>query len=182
MTRAGFREVPEERKDDPMANTDITPTTPLTPRPRDIFAALREDMDRLFERFEHGWPRWPMMPSAFGRQMQTLTVPDLDIRENTKAITIEAELPGVDEKDVTVTLANGVLTIKGEKKQEKEEKGESYHLSERTFGSFERSIRLPDTIDESKVEAKFDKGVLKVTAAKKPEAVQSERKIQITKG
>ena len=80
-----------------------------------------------------------------------------------------------------LTLANGVLTIKGEKKQEKEEKGESYHLTERSFGSFERSIRLPDTVDDTKVEAKFDKGVLKVTAAKKPEAVKAERKIEIKK-
>ena len=82
---------------------------------------------------------------------------------------------------MTVTLTNGVLTIKGEKKQEKEEKGESYHLTERSFGSFERSIRLPDSVDEAKVEAEFDKGVLKVTAAKKPEAVKAERKVEIKK-
>jgi HSP20 family protein len=74
-----------------------------------------------------------------------------------------------------------VLTIKGEKKQEKEDKGENYHVTERSFGSFERSIRLPETIDEGKVEAKFDKGVLKVTAAKKPEAVKAERRIEIKK-
>ena len=74
-----------------------------------------------------------------------------------------------------------MLTIKGEKKHEKEEKGENYYLAERSFGSFERSIRLPDTVDESKIEAKFDKGVLKVTAAKKPEAVKAERKIEIKK-
>jgi HSP20 family protein len=74
-----------------------------------------------------------------------------------------------------------VLTVKGEKKQEKEDKGENYHRSERSFGSFERSIRLPDTVDDAKVEAKFDKGVLKVTAAKKPEAVRAERRIEIKK-
>ena len=74
-----------------------------------------------------------------------------------------------------------MLTIKGEKKQEKEEKSDSYYLAERSFGSFERSLRLPDTVDETKVEAKFDKGVLKVTAAKKPEAVKAERKIEIKK-
>jgi HSP20 family protein len=146
-------------------------------RQRDILAAMRDDMDRLLECFEHGWPRWPTL---FSRD-ERLTVPELDARESTDAITVEAELPGVDEKDVTVTLANGILTIKGEKKQEKEEKGESYHLTERSFGSFERSIRLPDTIDDAKVEAKFDKGVLKVTAAKKPEAVKAERKIEIKK-
>ena len=85
-------------------------------------------------------------------------VPELDVRENTNSITIEAELPGVEEKDVSVTLANGVLTIKGEKKQEKEEKSESYHLTERSFGSFERSLRLPDTVDDAKVEAQLRQG------------------------
>lgn len=161
-----------------MPKTDIAKSAerPIA-RQRDIFAAMRDDMDRLFERFEHGWPRWP---TTFSRD-ERLAVPELDVRESTDAITVEAELPGVDEKDVTVTLANGVLTIKGEKKQEKEEKGESYHLTERSFGSFERSIRLPDIIDEAKVEAKFDKGVLKVTAVKKPEAVKAQRKIEIKK-
>jgi HSP20 family protein len=161
-----------------MAKTEITKSPETTPsRPRDIFSAMRDEMDRVFERFEHGWPRWP----ALLRREGVITVPELDVRENTNSIVVEAELPGVDEKDVTVTLVNGVLTIKGEKKQEKEEKGENYYLAERSFGSFERAIRLPDTVDEAKVEAKFDKGVLKVTAAKKPEAVKAERKIEIKK-
>jgi HSP20 family protein len=124
---------------------------------------MRDEMDRMVERFEHGWPRWP----ALFRREGTFTVPEFDVRENATAIVVEAELPGVDEKDVTVTLANGMVTVKGEKKHEKEEKGENYYLAERSFGSFERSIRLPDTIDESRLEAKFDKGVLKVTASKK---------------
>ncbi|HEY7548570.1 MAG TPA: Hsp20/alpha crystallin family protein [Hyphomicrobiaceae bacterium] len=162
-----------------MPKTDIAKSgeRPMA-RPRDIFSAMRDDMDRLFERFEHGWPRWP---TALGRA-EGMTVPELDVRESANAVTVEAELPGVDEKDVSVTLANGVLTIKGEKKQESEKKGENYHVTERSFGSFERSILLPDSIDESKVEAKFDKGVLKVSAAKKPEAVKAERKIEIKKG
>jgi HSP20 family protein len=138
---------------------------------------MRDEMDRVFERFEHGWPRWP---SLFRRNGE-LTVPDFDVRENTNSIVVEAELPGVDEKEVTVTLSNGVLTIKGEKKQQKEEKSENYYLAERSFGTFERAIRLPDTVDDAKVEAKFDKGVLKVTAAKRPEAVKAERKIEIKK-
>ena len=161
-----------------MAKTEITKSSETTPsRPRDVFSAMHDEMDRVFERFEHGWPRWPTL----FRREGAITVPELDVRENTNAIVVEAELPGVDEKDVSVTVANGVLTIKGEKKHEKEEKGENYYLAERSFGSFERSIRLPDTVDDAKVEAKFDKGVLKVTAAKKPEAVKAERKIEIKK-
>ena len=77
--------------------------------------------DRMFERFEQGWPR---LPAVFRRDV-SITIPELDVRENTNSIVVEAELPGVDEKDVTVTLANGILTIKGEKKHEKEEKAEN---------------------------------------------------------
>ena len=161
-----------------MAKTEITKSSEKSVRaPHDIFSAMRDEMDRMFERFEHGWPRWP----ALFRRNGDFAVLNLDVREDTNSIVVEAELPGVDEKDVSVTLANGMLTIKGEKKHEKEEKGESYYLTERSFGSFQRAIRLPDTVDDAKVEAKFDKGVLKVTAAKKPEAVKAERKIEIKK-
>ena len=146
-------------------------------RPRDVFTAMRDEMDRMFDRVENGWPRWP----ALFRRDGDVMVPELDVRESTEAVTVEAELPGVEEKDVSVTLANGVLTIKGEKKSEKEEKSDNYYLSERSFGSFERSIRLPESVDDAKIEAKFDKGVLKVTAAKKAEAVKAERKIEIKK-
>jgi len=137
---------------------------------------MPDEMDKMFERFEHGFPRWLLRHGTGG-----LTVPELDVRENTTSITVEAELPGVEEKDISVTLANGVLTIKGDKKEAKEVKSESVYLSERSYGAFERSLRLPETIDETKVDAKFDKGVLKITAAKKPEAVKAERKIEIKK-
>jgi HSP20 family protein len=159
-----------------MAKTEITKSSEKSvTAPHDIFSVIRDEMDRLFDRIEHGWPRWP----AMFRRNGDFAAPNLDVRENTNSIVVEAELPGVDEKDVSVTLANGMLTITGEKKHEKEEKSESYYLTERTFGSFQRAIRLPDTVDDAKVEAKFDKGVLKVTAAKKPEAVKAERKIEI---
>jgi HSP20 family protein len=78
-----------------------------------------------------------------------------------------------------VTVANGNITIKGEKNQSLEEKNENFFLSERTYGSFERTRRLPDSVDENKIQAKFDNGVLKVTASKKPEAVKAARKIEI---
>lgn len=162
-----------------MPKTDITKPSETSPsHPRDVFSAMRDEMDRVFGRYERAWP----FPSLFGRESRSLMMPELDVRENSNSITIEAELPGVDEKDVSITLANGVLTIKGEKKQEKEEKAENYHLTERTFGSFQRSISLPDTVDDTKVEARFDKGLLKVTAAKKPEAVKAERRIEIKNG
>ena len=160
-----------------MAKTEIAKASD-TARPRDIFSVMRSEMDRMFERFEHGFPRFP---NLFRAENGTVVVPELDVRDNTTSITIEAELPGVEEKDVSVTLVNGVLTIKGEKKHNKEEKTENYYLAERSYGAFERSLPLPDSVDEAKVEAKFDKGVLKITAMKKPEAVKAQRKIEIKK-
>ena len=163
-----------------MAKTDITkPAGAEVSASRDIFTAMRDEMDRMFERFEHGFPRWPALFRHAGGN--GIVVPELDVRESATFMTIKAELPGVDEKDISVTLANGVLTIKGEKKQSREEKNESFHLTERSYGSFERSLRLPDSIDETKVDAKFDKGVLKVTCVKKPEAIAAERRIEIKK-
>jgi len=162
-----------------MATTEISKSSDTAvSRPRDIFGAMRDEMDKIFQRFEQGFPRWP---SLLRHGNGGIMVPELDVRENTTSITVEAELPGVEEKDVSVTLANGILTIKGEKKQAKEEKSENVYVSERSYGTFERSLRLPETIDETKVDAKFEKGVLKVTAAKKPEAVKAERKIEIKK-
>lgn len=162
-----------------MAKTEITKLGETSPaRPRDLVSAMRDEMDRVFGRFE----RDLRFPSVFGREGRSaVMMPELDVRESSDSITIEAELPGVEERDVAVTLANGVLTIKGEKKQEKEEKSASYFITERSFGSFQRSLRLPNTVDDSKVEARFEKGVLKVTAAKKPEAVKAERRIEIRK-
>jgi HSP20 family protein len=163
-----------------MAKTEIakSPETSVS-RPRDIFSAMRDEMDRMFERFDADWPRLPGMFRRTGGA--SMVVPELDVRENGDAFTIEAELPGVEEKDVSVTLANGLLTIKGEKKDEREEKGETYYRSERSFGAFERALRLPDTVDDSRIEARFDKGVLTITAPKRPEAVKAERKIEIRK-
>src|SRR5262245_6105100 len=164
-----------------MPNIEIAkPGSAPASRPRDVFDAMRQEMNRLLEHFESGGQRWP---SLFGRRGGgvELVVPELDVRESSEGLAIEAELPGVDEKDVSVTLAGGILTIKGEKKQEREEKSDNYHLAERSFGAFERSLHLPDTVDDSKVEARFEKGVLKITAAKKPEAVKAERKIDIKK-
>ena len=163
-----------------MANTELTKGNGGPGhRPTDIFGTMRNEMDRMFERFEHGWPRWPAtLARGFERDMM---VPELDVHDNGKQLTIEVDLPGVDEKDVSVTLANGMLTIKGEKKTEREEKKESYYMAERSYGAFERSLRMPDTIDENKLEAKFDKGVLRIVAEKKPEAVKAEKRIEIRK-
>ena len=104
-----------------------------------------------------------------------------DIGEDDKAIEISAEMPGMDEDDVDLTLSDGVLTIKGEKKAEHEEKDKNYHLTERRYGAFQRSFRLPDTVEEGKVKASFDKGVLKVLLPKTVAAKSKTKKIAISK-
>ncbi len=165
-----------------MAETQPTnkPNVPARGRVVDPFTALRDEMDRMLGRFEQGWPRWPV---ALGHGLEAEAMwPELDVHDDAKQLTVEVDLPGVEEKDVNVTLANGLLTIKGEKKSQREEKKNNYYVSERSYGSFERSIRMPDTIDENKLEARFDKGVLRIFAQKKPEAVPIEKRIEIKKG
>jgi HSP20 family protein len=104
-------------------------------------------------------------------------VPRLDVSETEREIKVTAELPGMDEKDVNVTLEGDVLTLKGEKKAEAEEKGKNFHRVERTYGSFQRVITLPAEVDATKVTAGFKKGVLTVTLAKSPAA--QTRKIEV---
>ena len=140
------------------------------------FGSLQRDMERLFEDFSRDFGWGP--PAAAGAGM----APRVDVSETDSEIKIEAELPGVDEKDVEVVLSNGRLTIKGEKKQEKEEKKKDYHMVERSYGSFARSIALPFQADPDKVKATFAKGVLNVTVPKPPEVKAKEKKIAIGKG
>ena len=101
--------------------------------------------------------------------------------ETDKAYEVTAELPGMDESNIEVKLADDVLTIKGEKKEEKEEKKKDYYVSERRFGSFQRSFTVPAGVDASKIEANFKNGVLIVTLPKNAQAQKSEKKIEIKK-
>jgi HSP20 family protein len=107
--------------------------------------------------------------------------PAVDIADNEKAYEITAELPGMDESNIDVKFSDGTLTIKGEKKDEKEEKKKDYYLSERRYGSFQRSFGVPDGVDAEKIEAHFKNGVLTVTLPKTLQAQKSEKKIAINK-
>lgn len=143
----------------------------------DAFAAIRNEMNRVFEKFEHGWRRWPSIPtSSFAHEM---VLPEVDIHENKVQFVVEVDLAGVAQKDISVTVSDGILTIKGEKKIEREVEKETYYMSERSFGTFERCLSLPDSIDENKLEARFLNGVLKITAPKKPGSQRTEKKIEI---
>ena len=149
------------------------------------FVNLRREIDRLFDDFAWGSWRLPSPRSLFDvepfwrSEMSFGKMPAVDFADTDKAYEITAELPGMDEKNVEVKLANGVLTIKGEKKEEKEEKRKDYHLSERRYGSFQRSFTVPDGVDSEKIEATFKNGVLTVTLPKTPEAQKAEKKITI---
>jgi HSP20 family protein len=156
------------------------PATTPAPRPVDPFSAMRAEMDRVFDNFLGG-RGWLGMPEIRSGSNTGRIVPSVDVRENDKEIIVEAELPGMEQDDVDVTLRDGMLTVKGEKKSERKEEKDDFHITERSYGSFQRSFRLPDTVDEEKITANLENGVLRVTLQKKPEAVKAEKKITIAK-
>lgn len=138
--------------------------------------SLHEEMDRLFDSLAELRDERMFWPKLVGRDE---LLPDIDETEDDKAIHISIELPGMDEKDVDVTLTGRELTIRGEKKQEEELREKDYFLRERTYGSFRRTLELPVDIDESAIEASFRKGVLSLTLPKTAEAQQKIKHIEI---
>lgn len=175
MTEAATKVPVKAEKKAAKPTTALEPSWPL--------GSLRREVDRLFEGFDRDFWRSPFRSSIFETaplwRETELAVPAVDIVEKDGAYEVTAELPGMDEKDIEVKLANGGLTITGEKQEEKEEKRKDYHLHERTYGSFERYFTVPDGVDRDKIEASFKKGVLTVTLPKKPEAIKPEKKIEV---
>lgn len=131
------------------------------------FMSLQREIDRLFEDFTHGFP-------AFAGNGAGKLLPSMDVTETDKEIEITAELPGLEEKDVQINVADNLLTIRGEKKAEKEETDKNYRLIERSYGSFERTLELPDGVDADAIKASIAKGVLKVTVPK-PAPAQAKK-------
>jgi HSP20 family protein len=133
------------------------------------------NLDELFGRFgPAGFGRWPRIFEADGRPVEW--APTADISETDKEYLVKVELPGVKREDVKVTVENGVLSIQGERKQEKEDKGEKHHRIERAYGTFLRSFSLPDNVAAGDIRAESQDGVLLVHIPKvkieKPKAVQ----------
>jgi len=138
----------------------------------DMFLSLRDEMDRLFDSFfSSSFDLAPFGARGFSPQM--------DVSENDKEVKVEIELPGMEENDVQVSLSHNTLTISGEKKSEKEDKSRNYHRIERSYGSFSRSIPLPEGIDQDKIEAMFKKGVLHVVLPKTAQYVQEQKQIKV---
>jgi HSP20 family protein len=151
------------------------------------FDTLRREVDRLFEDFTLNPFRLPLRRPAFDLEPfwqaeSWVAQPPVDLVERDNAYELAAEMPGLDEKNIEVDVANGVLTVKGHKEEETVEKKQDFHLRERRFGSFSRSVRIPETVDADKIEAAFKNGVLKVTLPKKPEAQKPVKKIQVKGG
>jgi len=146
----------------------------------EVWRTFRSEMDRLFDRF--GFPSLRRMFDVEPwRPISTFTfsVPAIDLSEDDKTYRISAELPGLGAKDVDVSVTGNMLVLKGEKRQEKEEKDKNYHFSERAYGSFQRAFELPTSVDRDKVSADFSKGVLTITLPKTPEAQKQQKKIEV---
>ncbi len=168
--------------DAPVEVKRATPARTVVP---DVWQAFRNEMDRFFDRMGGGMgfpslrrmfdvePPW-RLESSFG-----IATPAVDVTEDDKAYKICAELPGMTEKDVDVSLSGDMLVLKGEKKQEREEKEKNRYLSERSYGMFQRAFQLPEGVDRDKISADFSKGVLTLTLPKTGDAQKQQKKITV---
>ena len=164
--------------DVPVEVKTAAPAETTTP---DVWRSFRSEMDRLFDRF--GFPSLRRMfdvePAWRPISTFSFSAPAIDMSEDDKAYKISAELPGLDPKDVDVSVSGNTLVLKGEKRQEKEEKDKNYHYSERAYGSFQRAFELPASVDHPKIAADFSKGVLTITLPKTPDAQKQQKKIEV---
>src|ERR1700731_829626 len=137
------------------------------------FTTLQDRMNRLFrDSFGSNAEDQSLATSGFA--------PPVDVYEDEHNISLKAEVPGIDEKDLEVRIENNTLTVHGERKFEKEEKEENFRRGERKYGSFTRSFPLPTTVDPEKVSAAYDKGILKISLAKKAEAKPKQIKVNVS--
>ena len=146
---------------------------PVTHEGANPFSLLHREMDSLFDNFYRAFDVEPWVEENNGFS------PRIDVIEGEKEIRVTAELPGIDEKNVEVLLSRDSLTIKGEKKDERESSGENYYRSECSYGSFSRTIPLPEEINTDKAEAHYRKGVLTVTLPRTEETLKDTKKINV---
>ena len=149
----------------------------------DPIRALRHQIDRLVADFD--WPdvhaHRPRQPLFSAQTWPELGagMPPVDLVERNDGYELQAELPGLKQDQIEVKLSDGMMTIKGEKSSERVEDKDDYHLQERSYGSFQRSFRIPSGVDSEKIKARFENGVLKITLPKSSSAIEKERKIEI---
>ena len=142
-------------------------------RPRRDLLSIRDEMNRLLDSFFTGWPeqRKGLLEGEWA--------PSIDVAETDEEITVTAELPGVKQEEVDISIADGVLTLKGEKKEEKEVKEKNYHRIERNYGSFQRSVGLPTGAQADKAKATYKDGILTITVPKTEETKPKQIKIDV---
>ncbi len=145
----------------------------MNTHPFEDIEKMRSEMDRLWDTFLFG------VPQKRDLWEETAWLPPADVSETKNEIVVNVEAPGMDPKEFDISLSEGTLTIKGEKKQEKAEEGENFHLVERTYGSFTRSILLPQEVEGDKIRASYKNGILTVTVPKIEEAKRKEIKIKV---
>lgn len=138
------------------------------------FYSLQQNINRMFDDFFSDF-----RPSRWLTESGSQFLPSIDIKETDKEIQVLAELPGMEASDIEISIAEDTLTLRGEKRQEKEEKKGEYYRRECSYGTFRREIALPSEIVQDKVEAEFNKGVLSIRLPKKPEAQRKSKKIEI---
>jgi HSP20 family protein len=144
----------------------------------DPFLAMRREMNRLFDDVFGGFG----LPSAFGPALRQMpAAPKIDISETDNEIQITAEMPGIDQNDVEVLLEDDRLIIRGEKKEEREDKDRNYHVRERVQGAFSRTLPLPFAPDPNQVKAEFRNGVMTITIPKPQEVKQKQHRIEVQK-
>ena len=144
--------------------------TEVEPRTNDVWG-LQSDINRLFDAF---------MSPFEGSEYRNTVSPRLDIAETKDKYEVTAELPGMSEKDINLSVDDGLLTISGEKKSATENTGKGYYLKECAYGSFSRTVKLPDNVADEKIKAAFQNGVLTIDMPKKETSVSKTRKIAIT--
>jgi len=167
-----------------MAITDLIPwkkdetkVPVVRSKEEDALLDFQTQMNRLFDEF-FSRP-FGLSPFLGGSTLWGDFAPSVDVSETDKEIVVSAELPGIEPEDINITLEHNTLTISGEKRAEKEEKGKRYYRLERSYGSFQRTVPLPEGIDEDKIDAAFKRGVLCITLPKTAEAQQKRKQIEV---
>jgi HSP20 family protein len=168
-----------------MAKTPVEVKKTVPERAPYAWHSLRTEMDRLFDRFSGNLhlPSWRQMfkpdPALPDVGFFAFSTPAVDMTEDDKTYKITAEVPGLEEKNIDVTVSGDMLTFKGEKHYEKDEKDKNHYMTERAYGSFQRSFALPEGVDRDKIAAELSKGVLTITLPKTAEGQKPQKKIEV---
>ena len=189
MAKAGSK-VPVKRKKTTKRKSGVRKSLSKAAETVTPLASLREEVDSLFDRFSEDWPH---LPNLFGKgwsypvadlerrfNMSKLELtPRVDVSESDQKYSIEMELPGMTAENIDITTSDDSLTVKGHKQDEHEEKNKNYHVKERSFGSFQRSFRIPNGVDQNKIEATYANGVLDIALPKTEDVETKKRSVKV---